>query len=198
MIVLIVCWMFTMLYVAPCWILAVRKGISPSWYHWIIPFWNFFVAFKVGKGSLRLLALSLLLAFVLGIVLFTASGVTMGLLMLVGSGVDALFSLSGAVLFCVLLALASYCVYIFAIWQWSKNISELAGVDPMILGVMLVVLPTLVPLLCNVTMFAGTISPLTSTVVSQLSLLASWITFMTIAIRTPKVTLQAETQVIEE
>ncbi|MFA9394012.1 MAG: hypothetical protein ACERJ1_04775 [Halodesulfovibrio sp.] len=177
----------SILYVAPCWILATRKNVAPAWYHWVIPFWNLFAAYNVGKGSLKMLFGALALFFVFGIASAFAPGIAMGLLMSVGDGFNSAPLMSGGLFFYMALGLSAYGVYLYAIWKWAKNISEMAGVDPMVLSLLLVVMPAILPIVCSIALMMGLISPVVSSAVSPLAFVLAWVAFLVIALRTPKV-----------
>lgn len=188
----------SILHIVPCWVLATRKNVAPAWYHWVIPFWNSFVAYRVGKGSLKMLFGSLALFIAFCISLAFAPGIALGFLMAIGAGFASAPLMSGALFFYVALGLSAYGLYLYAIWKWAKNISEMAGVDPMILGLLLAVMPTALPIVNSIALMMGMISWDVSSVVSPLAWGLAWVVFLVIALRTPTVECLVESSMINE
>jgi hypothetical protein len=191
MIIFLAFWLFTIFYIAPCWILVTRAGASPAKYHWLIPIWNLFVAYRVGKGSLLLLALSVVVLIILASGFAYMPGVAMGLLMAAGSGGGVASLLSGTVIGLLSLAFLYYGINILIFWKWAKNISKMSGSDPKVLGA-ITIAPIVLPVLGNIGWVLGFISVEFSSAVSLLSFAGAWCMFMIIALRTSRVIEQPE------
>lgn len=186
------------IYVAPCWIIAVRKNVAPSWIHWVIPFWNLFTAYRVGKGSLKLMLATVVLFFLLWPILLSSPGIAMALIMAIANGFSGLHLVGALAFLFALLCLTTYGLYLFALWKWAQNISGLAEANPTVLSVLLVLVPTGVPLVCSLLLLEGAISPAVSAVVSPLAFVLAWGTFLVIAFKTPKVDYLADFSMVKE
>lgn len=101
---------YSFLIFLPCWIIAKRRNVAGSWWNWVIPLWNSYIAFRLGNGSMKqaTVAALLLVAGVIGVVLKDVSGI---------------FMVAGGVL------LGSAVVMFFYIsYNWLMQIGILAGV----------------------------------------------------------------------
>ena len=186
------------LIVIPCWILAVRKNVAPSWFHWVIPYWNLFTAYKVGKGSQKWLLIAIVMFFILNYVLLYSPGVAMALIMAMGNGFEGIPFMGLLLTIFVLLCVGVYGVLLSSTWTWAKNISVLAGFQPVVLGFLLVVVPSCVPVVCGLFSLNGLISLRATVAISLLTFVLAWVAFLVIALRTPKVDYLAESIMIKE
>lgn len=159
------------LYVVPCWLLAARKKIAPSWGHWVVPIWNLFIAYRVGKGPLKavLIPAAILIFFTLIIEL-------MPMLLLV-PGVLVLISISIAV---------SFFCYLYGMVKWAKNIGDLIEGSQTSFVILLFGLPVLAPILFYTLVSQGLTSLEVASLLSILLVGCPWIAFMVLVIRTPK------------
>ncbi|OBQ56228.1 hypothetical protein [Halodesulfovibrio spirochaetisodalis] len=158
--------------VLPCWIIAKRRNIAARWWNWVIPVWNFYTAYKLGHGSNRLLLLI--------IVLFTA-----GTAMLIANENSPAFLWGGRSLIIVGTGIS-----LFVLYRWLMNIGILAGVHRHLLPLVLLVLQVMIAAtLVAFTLTQEAFSKYNGVIDNALYLL-SWIFFMIVAIRTPRVELR--------
>jgi hypothetical protein len=159
---------YSFLIFLPCWIIAKRRNVAGSWWNWVIPLWNSYIAFRLGNGSIKqatVVAL-LLVAGAIGFVLKDISQIVMvagGLLL--GSAVVMFFYIS---------------------YNWLMQIGILAGVHKHLLPMVLLVLQVTVV----VGLVAYSILDLGTTeyvgVIDNTVNLLSWIFFLIVAVRTPR------------
>lgn len=152
----------------PCWIIAKRRNVAGSWWNWVTPLWNSYIAFRLGNGSVKqaTVAVLLLMAGAIGVVL---------------KDVSELFAIAGGML------LGSAVVMFFYIsYNWLMQIGILAGVHKHLLPMVLLVLQVTVV----VGLAAYSILDLGTTeyvgVIDNTVNLLSWVFFLIVAVRTPR------------
>ncbi|WP_290924984.1 hypothetical protein [Halodesulfovibrio sp.] len=160
--------LYSALIVLPCWIIAKRRSISPPWWQWLIPLWNMYIAFRIGKGSNKLISFSFLL-------------------LLAGIGGVALREQAQSfVIVGIFLLIVSFVIGIYVVYMWLKNMSVLAGRHPLFLPVVMLILPVVLALIGGVLIGQKVVSPEEVRGCENVISLISWVIFLIIALRTPR------------
>lgn len=173
--------------VIPCWILALRRNVAPHWIHWVIPYWNLFTAYKVGKGALKDMLITIVPFFVLCPLLIYVPGGVVAFAMAIGNGFEGMSLMVALTCILFFLSIVVYGLLLSSTWKWAKNISVLAGFQPIVLGVLLAIVPIGVPVVCGLFSLDGLISLRVAVAISLLTFVLAWVAFLVIALRTPKV-----------
>ncbi|MEZ0576888.1 hypothetical protein ACAG65_12785 [Halodesulfovibrio aestuarii] len=164
--------LYSILAVLPCWIIATRRNVAGGWWNWLIPLRNFYVAYRLGNGSLKK-------AFL--IIAFFAIGV----------GAVFFYEYSqvvvvvGSVSFLISSALGCYVLYC-----WLKQISILAGVHPQFLPVVMFIIPLLLALVGSSLVSLEIVPMRYIKFAENIISLFAWVVFMTVALRTPREDLE--------
>ncbi|MCG8529270.1 MAG: hypothetical protein MI749_01250 [Desulfovibrionales bacterium] len=158
---------YSFVMLVPCWIIARRRGVAGGWWNWLIPFWNLYTAYKVGNGPMK-------------------SGAVLLCLIAVGS-VGVLFAASKTVMLGgTFLLFAALCLSFYVLYIWLRNISILAGVHPLVLPMVLLILPMAVSVLFTILAVARVLPADEVGMYQYVVTLVSWVIFAIIALCTPR------------
>ncbi|SIO19112.1 hypothetical protein [Halodesulfovibrio marinisediminis] len=160
--------LYSILVVLPCWVIAKRRNIAAPWWHWIIPIWNMYTAYRLGNGSNTKLLLIIIL-------------------LLVGVGAVALQEQAQAfIIGSVVLLSCSFGLGIYVLYCWLRQISVLAGRHPLFLPIVMFIIPLLLALIGSALMVQNIVTPAELKNFENIISLATWIIFLVVALRTPR------------
>lgn len=160
--------LYSILIVLPCWIIASRRNIAGGWWNWVIPLWNLYIAYSLGKGSLK-------------------NGFAIIVFFLIGVGAVAFQDQSpfylavGGISVFISFGMGCYVLYI-----WLRQMSILAGVHPQFLPVVMFVIPFLLALVAASLVSLKMISPTYANIYDNVISSFTWVVFMIVALRTPR------------
>lgn len=160
--------LYSILVVLPCWIIATRRNIAGGWWNWVIPLWNLYIAYSLGKGSLK-------------------NGFAIIVFLLIGVGAVAfqdqspLYLAVGGISFFISFGMGCYVFYI-----WLRQMSILAGVHPQFLPVVMLVIPFLLAIVGATLVSFEMISPRRIDIAENVISSFTWVVFMIVALRTPR------------
>lgn len=157
----------------PCFIIAKKNNFSASWWQWLVPFWNIYLAARLGRVPAKttfsciFLAAFLFITATLGVTTsFILKGVAMGTLV------------------CIIL-------FFYVLYVWLMHLGELAGVHKHFLPVMMLVFPLILRTLFEASFYFGNKPVTGEELVGSGISIGTWILFMIVAVRAPKDELQA-------
>lgn len=160
--------LYSILIVLPCWIIASRRNIAGGWWNWVIPLWNLYIAYSLGKGSLK-------------------NGFAIIVFFLIGVGAVAFQDQSpfylavGGISVFISFGMGCYVLYI-----WLRQMSILAGVHPQFLPVVMFVIPFLLALVAASLVSLKMVSPTYVNIYDNVISSFTWVVFMIVALRTPR------------
>ena len=160
-------WLYSIFLVLPCWIIAYRTKEGGKWWNWVLPLWNLYAAFKLGRGPIRpTIVILVLIAIVYLSFPFKES--------------TYVFAFIAVVLF------LSVLLSIYVFYVWLRNISIIANVNPYFLPMVMLVIPFLLACFVVVLTLQQVITPVQAGFFENVVSIATWVIFFIVAIRTPK------------
>lgn len=160
-------WLYSIVLVLPCWIIACRTKQGGRWWNWIFPLWNLYAAFKLGKGLIK------------------PSIVILVLILL--AGVSLPFKDNPYVfVFISVASMLSLLIFFYVFYLWLREISILADVHPSFLPMVMLVIPTLLAVFVVVLVMQQMLTLEQADFVEDVVGIATWVVFLIVALRTPK------------
>lgn len=160
-------WLYSIFLVLPCWIIAYRTKEGGKWWNWVLPLWNLYTAFKLGRGPIRPAVVILILIAI--------------------ASVSFQFKESPYVFaFLVVVLFLSVLLSIYVFYVWLRNVSILANINPYFLPMVMLVVPFLLGSFVVILVLQQVITPVQASFFENVVSIATWVIFFIVAIRTPK------------
>ena len=152
----------------PCFVIARKKSFSAGWWQWLVPFWNIYLAARLGRVPVK----TALTCFFLAILLLLTTALRL----------NTPFILKGA----AIVAVVCLILFFYVLYVWFMHIGELAGMHKHLLPVMMLVFPSILRTLFEVASYLGKVPVAGEDLVSSGISIGTWMLFMIVALRTPK------------